>query len=442
MTILGGDGSPVRARTVDRSYTSAIPDRRRSWTAAPLLLACAVLAGACESSPPQTSGTTTTSDVPAPAPIIQAADCAEVATRTVDALQEYVDGFDDIDPEDLTDTAIANQADLDDISGAMRARAGALDCTDEALQRRLAENLPRLEGRTPLARGVAGTFRSALLGGDDPSDPGPTEMTVADAEQLVAAVGTAGAGSTVTLQAGDYLLDEPLVVYRPITIVGAGAERSTITSSSSGSTLLALADGMVRLDDVALSHVGDDPASVVIVVTGDIALSRVAIAGGRGEKAAGPEPASGAAQEVQGGYGVLLRTATAASELVDVTIHDNAGGGIVIAGAAAPTIRSARLERNGVCGICYLEQAGGTLDGASVHEHEIGIRASDRANPVIRDVTFTGTGTAAVVLAGETTPDLDRLSCDEAATGVVVMVEDADPVLGAEISCAVADGRD
>lgn len=405
------------------------------------------------------------------ASVVDAPDCASVARWTVDQIQRHVDQFSDDRLDALDDTVERGQGPLEEAAAEARERMRQLDCEPADVRRMLEHEMERLRGEGPVADGVAATFRSVFLGSQDPSDTGAVHVTVDDADGLVSAVASAGSGSTIELAPGEYRLEQPLALFRPVAIVGSGDAVPTIVSSADGAAILSLADGEVELQDVAVRHEGESPASVVVVRSGRVRLDGADISGGR-------QGADG------GGFGVLLRSADdgARSHIVDSTIRANAGGGIVVAGTDAPVVAEAILEGNGVCAVCYFQSGGGSLDGLEVRGSPIGVHVGDRSAPTIgggsigadevgvvfageargsvegttvsggriglqvegeaaprlRTLSFAGVGEAAIVLTGNSAADVAEVTC---AGAIVLLLEATDPQLGGGISCPVVDGR-
>lgn len=328
--------------------------------------------------PPSTSAATSPpSRVPA-LPITGADTCPEVATRTVDALQGYVDGFADVTPGGLEGAVSERQSTLADISAAMRERASQLDCT--GLRDELAEELERLGGPTPVADTIAATLRSSLLGTTDPSDPGAEDVEVADVEELRAAVSNAGSGSVITLSPGTYELDQTLVFFRSVTLRGPRDGNVVLESSAEGAALLSLADGELRLEDLTVRHTGARPASVIVVRAGGHRFARIEVTGAR------------RSEDGVGGFGLAVQPALgggdAAHEVRGASFRDNEGGGVLIGGTATARLRDLTVEGPGGCGVCYAEEAGGSLQDSEVRGHDIGIRIEAAAAPTIRGGTI------------------------------------------------------
>lgn len=343
----------------------------------PALAAAALLAG-CQAGPAP-------STAPAPDGSTPAATCAELAAQIVDAVQDYVDTFAQVDAAGLPAAAGAQQGALATSTADLRSRGAELGCERDDLADLVRAELDRLVGGTPVQDALVATFRADPLGTYDPSDPAPVTITVATAEELVVVLALAGSGSTITLAAGTYAVDVPLIALRPITLRGAGTRSTVLQSTAGGGAFIASSDGDVRLQDLSVVHDGDAPASVVLVTAGGYAFERVRISGGVAD-------ADGV-----GGFGAVLRpernplTSRGTTQtLTDVTFADNAGGGLVVAGSAQPTVRGAAVSGATGCGLCWLEDGGGRVVDSTVTGMSVGLRVDDGAAPRVSGLTVDG----------------------------------------------------
>ena len=289
--------------------------------------------------------------------------------------------------------------------------------------------LGRLTGGTPVQDAVADTFRSDPLGTIDPSDSAASEIVVNSTAQLLSVLATAGSGSTIRIAEGTYALTTPLVALRPVTLVGAGdgsdpdSPATTLTSRAAGATLVAATGGNLVLSDLAIEHAGDEPASVVVVAGGGYRFERVQLSGG-------------VAQDGTGGYGVVLRPASSpltptgdSRVLTDVTLTENEGGGLVIAGGEEPTIAGVRVVGTAGCGLCWVESAGGTVSDSTVTQARIGLRVDNEADPVASGLRIDG-APVGVAFTGTGSPEVTDSTITGAEIGVQV-TGSGSPVLAA-----------
>lgn len=394
---------------------------RAAWRAALTCALLAALVAACQGDPAPSSSSPSPSATPA-------ATCADLAVQIVDAIQAYVDGFADVDAAGLPAAVGARQGEFAAATADLRERGTVLGCGRDDLAESVRAELDRLTGGTSVQDALVATFRADPLGTYDPSDPQPVEVTVSTAADLVTVVALAGSGSTITLAPGTYALTTPLVALRPITLLGAGTEATTITSTAEGAAFVAAADGDVRLADLAIVHDGAAPASVVFVIAGGYSFDRVRVAGG----VAGADGA--------GGFGILIRPAAnpvvgggRTQTLTDVSAADNGGGGVVVGGTAQPTIRGATVTGTAGCGLCWLEDGGGRVSDSTVTGVPVGLRIDDAASPSISAVTVDGTE-AGFIATGTGAPEVRDCTFTGNATGIDIRGAGRPFVVRAQVS--------
>lgn len=446
---------------------------RSTWGTA-LVCVVALLSGACA-----------TGDAPTDVPStldpqeVRFRQCGLLAERIGDDLQAWVDQF--AAPETETeggDEPAPAGLELDEqgpdlaaLAQDYRRRRASLGCRDREFQLQLSLELERLDGEGPLVRGVAAAVRAQAL-----ATAGPAQtVTVSPTDDLQAAVLDAQPGALVELAPGTHTLDEPLVLLQPVTLVGAGPDETMVASEAAGVALAFLGTGQLQLQDLALSHTGDEAASVMVLTAGTHRLARVRI--------------SGAVADDTGrtGYGVVVGGAAEGEQhrFDEVEVVDNAAGGIAIADAATPTVVGGTVSGNGGCGVCYLGRAGGSIRATTVRENDIGILVSSSATPrvvraevrdngdagvvveqqasgVFAELRLEANGDVGVLIRGEATPELVDVTVaahDQAAfiftgrsrgsvegghcVGValgIVLLEESDPDVSSA-GCAVRDER-
>ena len=399
----------------------------RRVIAAVLLAALA----ACDSSPQSESATSTTiaSTAPAtPPPIIPAVDavaamadattCPDLAELVVDGLQAHVDAYAAAAPQQVAQFSAELQPDLQRLAAEAGRIAGELGCTGQEYVDLLTSELETLRLGTGVQRAVAGTFVSGLLGGDDPSDPGPSTVRVTTTAELQVALGTSGTGSTIQVAAGDYSIDQPLVVLRGMTLIGEGADTTTISSTAPGAAIVAGTGDTVTIAGLAVRN--EVPgASIIAVTRGGLVLRDSAISGGRRDG------------EGNGGYGLVLAPdttlGTGTHTVSDTSFDDNEGGGILVDGQISPTLTGISVEATTGCAVCWSGPSGGTLDGLTVSGGEVGLRIEGSATPDARAGVISGV-TVGVAIAGTSAPSIADTTVTGASIGVAV-VDDAAPEL-------------
>ena len=287
--------------------------------------------------------------------------------------------------------------------------------------------------------------------------PEPSTLEVAPGDDLLAAVATLPAGSTLVLGAGTHTLDDVLVLLSPIPVRGAGAGTTTLESTAGDFGVLAIANGRVELKDLTLRHLGKAPANVVLAGP---SVSLVAI---------GVAISGGVAQEDgTGGAGILMYdprpqpgdTATSL-EVTDSEFADNGSAGIVLNGGHVASIVSSTFRGNGQCGLCFLEGSAGsvtrgtfsdngvgvaatgtarpTLLDSTVTEGQVGVQASDDAVPVLRGMGIRRSSRAALIWSGRAGGLIEDVTCSDVQFGLVVG-PDVTPMVR-DSACRLAPAR-
>jgi hypothetical protein len=365
-----------------------------------------------------------------PSPTAQTAvtSCDELPGRIADAVQAYVDTFADVEAEAVTAQASSGLEDFRNATAELRARGDELGCDPDELAAALPDELARLRGGTPVQDAVLATLVADPLGRLDPSDPAPVDIEVTTTSDLVAALSLAGSGSTIRIAPGEYVIGEPLVALRPVTLVGAGADETVLRSIAPGAGLLIDADGDVAVSDLALRHEGTASASVVIVTAGGFDLQGLTVAGGV------------SAESGAGGFGLILRSsdnplraAGSLQRVTDVRLSDHDGGGIFVGSDATPSIADVVVEQSGGCGLCFVENAAGTVRSTQVLGVPVGVRIDDAAEPGLADVTVSD-AEIGVALTGSGSPVIESSQVDRAVTGVEIAGSGAATLATATIS--------
>ncbi len=358
--------------------------------------------------------------------------CATLPARIVDAVQVYVDSFGQTEATGLTGAVTARQSDFTSTAAELRAQGEDLGCDPTDLAAGVRDELRRLRGGTAVQDAIAATFRAGPLGTADPSDTGPVTLHVRTAEELVAAVAYAGSGSVVRLAAGEYRLTQPLVLLRPVTLVGGGADETVLRSTASEGAVIIATDGDATLRDLAVVHSGAASASVVMVAAGGYVLERLRVSGG-------------AADSGTGGFGIVLRSvetpllpAGGRRELTGVELRDNPAGGVLVAGTEDPRIRDVRVTASEGCGLCFVERSTGWVAGGEIGRTQVGIRVDDAAAPDVSGarvsessvgIAFTGSGAPRVTDSELVANDAGiQITGDGAATITRTTVSDSGSV--------------
>jgi hypothetical protein len=414
-----------------------------------LLLSVAVAVAGCTGSPPDAPPTVSDSSTGPDG-------CALAVAAIVDATQRYVDGFGPVDGVDAAPSPLPSAsaaapstspsaspptaaADPDAVFQEALTRArGALDssgCRGTEVVALLEDRLADVTAEGPVAGAVLRQLRSSMTG---TAKAEPTTLEVAPGDDLLGAVATLPAGSTLVLGAGTHTLDDVLVLLSPITVRGSGVGTTTLESTAVDFGVLAIANGRVELKDLTLRHLGKSPANVVLAGPSvSLVATGVAISGGVAQ------------EDGTGGAGILMYDPQSRPggtdttlEVTDSELVENGSAGIVLTGGHVASIVSSTFRANGQCGLCFLEGSSGsvlrgtfsdngvgvaatgtarpTLLDSTVTEGQVGVQASDESVPVLRGVGIRGSSRAALIWSGRAGGLIEDVTCSDVAFGLVV----------------------
>jgi parallel beta-helix repeat protein len=348
----------------------------------PLVAATAVFVASCTGSSEATPSTTD----PLEALRVR---CAEIGSDLVDDLQEYVDGFATYTLEDLTDGEVPGLSEIEAQIDRAGATAEGYGCDMAVFSDDLIASATTLTGEGPVGRPLAASLR-----GDPPVDESEAiTANLTPDDDLAEVLAVAGPGSHITLTDGIYEVSETLFIDRQITIDGPTSGTATIASSARNAALVVSRSGSLALKGVAVEHVGEEPASVIVGASGNIVLDRVVVSGGAIDEETRAD-----------GHGIVLTTAPdesggeSAVTIVSTTISDNAAIGIAVFGTARPVIEDTMVVDNVACGVCFFDQSGGTISDSTIARNQVGFGSSGTSRPRIEYNTIEANTVAGGVL--------------------------------------------
>jgi hypothetical protein len=279
-------------------------------------------------------------------------------------------------------------------------RVAGLGCERTAIRSRLLAATTSTMLPDPIAAAVGAELAAGLLGEEPPSG---IERTVTPDDDLARIVAAAPAGSVLTLAAGDHQPSETVRMVRDVELRGAGRDTTTVTVDAATSALVVQAPARVEITDLALVQAASETVAVVQLPPTGAVLEGVRITGGSidedGSGGSGVVITAGPEQDgVPGPLAAFGGSGLDATRLLDVEVADNAGPGIVVAGAAQPRIVRAEVRDNGICGVCYLDRASGVLIDSMVAGSEIGVLVSGTAAPRLTRTRLVGNLDAGLVL--------------------------------------------
>jgi hypothetical protein len=423
------------ARCFDMSYVELMTH----WHPARLtaaLCAAIVLSGCSAGGAP--SGTETpTGSTPA------VLGCAAASTELVASVQQYVTAYGSAlaspstsssTPPPATGSGTAASADGKRLQAAVVAAqrsVAAGKCSLATLRARFDKGLRGVTADGPIAQAVLLKL-TASLDGTARTDAQTVDVPVgADLRRVVAGL---AAGSTMRLAAGDYRLSDTLVLLDAISIVGAGADTTTIRTTAAGAGIVDLTEGRVEFRNLAIVHSGSSPGDVVIggpmaslEFTGARVSGGVAKGGGpAGAGAPAPAPPTGSSD----GIGVLMASSNGAGdrgttlEMTDSTVEGNEGGGVILSNGQAASLRGLTATSNGGCGVCFAGTSTGAVRDSHFTDNTVGVAVLDTAEPAVTGDVFTG-GEFAIQVAGSATPEIDDAAISGATRGAMIFTDTA-----------------
>ena len=93
-------------------------------------------------------------------------------------------------------------------------------------------------------------------------------LDAGDARALNQSIADAEPGAVIQIAAGDYHLPEPLILAKPVTLVGAGMDQTRILCGASGVVVRFDVAGPYAARNLTFAHDGDEPAAVAVVTAG------------------------------------------------------------------------------------------------------------------------------------------------------------------------------
>jgi parallel beta-helix repeat protein len=237
-------------------------------------------------------------------------------------------------------------------------------------------------------------------------------------------VARARPGSVIELQPGVYLLEQPLRIDKPLTMQGAGADKTFIQSDAEGCVIELASTGLCALRDLSVEHFGNRPANVVVVSLGMAEISGCVVRGGVWDE-----------KRKFGGDGICFTNATRGT-VRGCVCRNNGLRGIEISGIAQPLLEGNTCEGNMDSGIAYFDSAGGTarqnvcrqnghhgigvqgqaqpqLEGNTCEGNNWqGIAFSEKARGLARKNTCQSNRNNGIAVWGEAQPQLECNTCE------------------------------
>ncbi|MDW8221785.1 MAG: right-handed parallel beta-helix repeat-containing protein [Gemmatales bacterium] len=188
------------------------------------------------------------------------------------------------------------------------------------------------------------------------------------------AIGLARPGDIIVVAPGRFTLQECIIVDKPLTIRGAGLQKTHLVSPQALFAMEFRDKGPWILENLTVEHIGLARANVVVVTGGEIIIRNCRFMGGSFEENAQPP---------QGGCGVLFLGAVR-GQMISCISDQNTLHGIHISDRAQLLLENNICENNSVSGIAYSGEASGTArNNTCRHNGFHGIAVQGQAQPTL-----------------------------------------------------------
>jgi len=193
---------------------------------------------------------------------------------------------------------------------------------------------------------------------------------------LEEAVQQARPGAVIYLKAGIHRLKHPLVIDKPLTLIGEGMETTRIVCDGEGCVVEFSGDGLFSARDLAFVHEGTKWGDAVRANKGEVQFYRCLFTGGVWDEV-----------NQRGGSGLWLY-GTARGDVRECVASGNEGTGIRVSGEAQPTLEGNTCRENKRSGIAYFGNAAGTArQNTCVGNEKHGISVGEQAQPTLESNT-------------------------------------------------------
>lgn len=216
------------------------------------------------------------------------------------------------------------------------------------------------------------------------------------------AVEAAPEGATILFAAGTYSLTEPLLITKPLRLIGEGMQTTLVVSSVGECVVQVSVAGALTVTDLGFRYQGEGPADVVVAEATLLEVTRCSFSGAQ----QAPPRRSWAGLRIVGSTTGLVRECVASG---------NTGEGMTVEGNAQVTLESNICSDNtGGSGMAYL----GTATGVSRKNNcsgngQAGIIVADSAQPLVIENTCVGNGWAGIAVIEAAVPTVEGNVCSE-----------------------------
>jgi parallel beta-helix repeat protein len=235
---------------------------------------------------------------------------------------------------------------------------------------------------------------------------------------LEEAVQQARPGAVIYLKAGIHRLKHPLVIDKPLTLIGEGMETTRIVCDGEGCVVEFSGDGLFSARDLAFVHEGTKWGDAVRANKGEVQFYRCLFTGGVWDEV-----------NQRGGSGLWLY-GTARGDVRECVASGNEGTGIRVSGEAQPTLEGNTCRENKQDGIAYYGSASGTARNNLCTANKFhGIGVNDQAQPALEGNTCQENKEAAIAYFGRAAGTARQNTCVGNEKHGISVGEQAQPTL-------------
>jgi len=218
-----------------------------------------------------------------------------------------------------------------------------------------------------------------------------------DYPDLAAAVAAASEGAVIMLEKGTYKLDGDLFISKAITLIGAGIDKTVISSQSEEEVIEFNGDGSFIVQNITFKHEGSKPGNVVSVNGGQVNFQTCRFTGGKVNK------------DGTNGIGLLIKGNTKGS----------------ILGCKADTNEY---------GIYSMDNTSVLIESGDYSNNKlIGIWLTMENTSIVRDNHFMNNGTYGIGVGGDSQPTIENNILMNSKNGIEVQGNAKPLIVGNEI---------
>ena len=267
-------------------------------------------------------------------------------------------------------------------AAAVQGLVDALKNPDERLRRSAAEALLGID--EPVANTMKLTLTQWLSASEMPKSlvvsTSPDE--VKDYATLSDAVAAAPPGAIIKLMPGEHYLKDPLVITKPLMLIGGGIDVTKVIGDEEGCVVKFDGSGPTYVVDISFLHRGQRAAAAAIASSNELSLLRCCFEGARGPQS----NLDDMEYDLRSHFSGLYLFAECEAHVQQCEFIDNAGCGIAVVHKAKPTIE------NCVCcgsnaGIEFMGFSTGVARNNECRGNRHGIVVTDSAFPTLEQNT-------------------------------------------------------